>query len=172
MDLVDASMPRHTRLAVFDAVTSNTAVALPLTQLIALCKRRGIAVLIDGAHALGQLPLDMTSLEAAGVHYYVTNCHKWLCAPRGSAVMWTSAAARARWGGVQPLVVSHGSGSGYTSDFIWDGECACACHACCTVKRVRVDRLAIDMERWTMLAHKHMLHHYCAPTHLPDDGAR
>lgn len=124
MALVERTLPPNTRLAVFDAVTSNTAVALPVEQLAALCRRRGIAVMVDGAHSLGQLALDMAALEAAGVDYYVTNCHKWLCAPRGSAVMWTSARARARYGGVQPLVVSHGSGAGYTSDFIWDGGCS------------------------------------------------
>ncbi len=40
---------------------------------------RNIPVLIDAAHALGQTHVDITDLDA---DYYVTNCHKWLCAPR------------------------------------------------------------------------------------------
>jgi hypothetical protein len=51
--------------------------------------------------------------------YFVTNCHKWLCAPRGSALLWV---APRRQPCVRPLVVSHGSGCGFTSDFIWDGK--------------------------------------------------
>ncbi|EFJ40706.1 hypothetical protein VOLCADRAFT_119903 [Volvox carteri f. nagariensis] len=86
VDLVASSMPSDTRLAVFDSVTSNTALVLPVRQLIQLCKSRGVQVLIDGAHAVGQLHIDLRN-----------------------------------GGCVRPLVVSHGSGSGFTSDFIWDG---------------------------------------------------
>ncbi len=72
-------------------------------------------MLVDAAHALGQLPVDVAELDA---DFYVTNCHKWLAGPRGSALMWVHPRAQ-RW--VRPLVVSHGSGSGFVSDFIWDG---------------------------------------------------
>ncbi len=77
---------------------------------------RGITVLIDGAHALGLLPLNLAALNP---DYFVSNCHKWLCGARGSAVLYV---ARHRQVGIKPLVVSHGSGCGFTSDFIWDGE--------------------------------------------------
>jgi isopenicillin-N epimerase len=79
-------------------------------------------VLVDGAHALGQLPVNLGEL---GADYFVGNCHKWLCGARGSAVMWVHPARRQ---GVRPLVLSHGSGAGFTSDFIWDGALA-ACMA-------------------------------------------
>jgi isopenicillin-N epimerase len=72
-------------------------------------------VLVDGAHALGQLPLDMARCS---VDYFVSNCHKWLCAPRGSAILWVR---KDRQTGFSPLVKSHGLGEGFTSDFIWDG---------------------------------------------------
>ncbi|KIY95450.1 hypothetical protein MNEG_12513 [Monoraphidium neglectum] len=75
----------------------------------------GVPVLIDGAHALAQLPLD---LGALGADYLVSNCHKWLGGARGGALLWVR---RALQGGVRPLVVSHGSGCGFLSDFIWDG---------------------------------------------------
>lgn len=75
---------------------------------------------MDGAHALGMLPLD---LEALGADYWVSNCHKWLCAPRGSAFLWVHPRHKAR---VRPLIVSHGYGSGFTSEFLWDGEYGCS----------------------------------------------
>jgi selenocysteine lyase/cysteine desulfurase len=73
-------------------------------------------VLIDGAHALGQLPVNLSRLAP---DYWVTNCHKWWSGARGSALLYV---AEGRQAGVRPLVVSHGSGVGFTSDFIWDGE--------------------------------------------------
>jgi len=115
VSVVEATLPQGAALAVFDAVTSNSAVALPLEQLIAVCRRRGVPVLIDGAHALGQLPLDISALAP---DYLVANCHKWLGGARGSALLWV---ARGKQAGVRPLIVSHGSGAGFLSDFIWDG---------------------------------------------------
>ncbi|KAK9829074.1 hypothetical protein WJX72_003762 [[Myrmecia] bisecta] len=112
---VDRAMPPNTKLAIFDAVTSNTAVLLPLPDLIALCKARGVLVLIDGAHALGMLDVDLNLL---GADFFVANCHKWLCAPKGSAMLWVREQHHDL---IKPLIISHGAGCGFTSDFIWDG---------------------------------------------------
>ena len=78
---------------------------------------RGISVLIDGAHALGQLDLNLSSL--GDVDYYVSNAHKWLSAPKGSAFMYVHKKHQAS---TKPLVISHGYGSGFNSQFIWSGE--------------------------------------------------
>jgi selenocysteine lyase/cysteine desulfurase len=75
----------------------------------------GLKVMVDGAHMLGQVPVDVNSMHA---DYFATNCHKWLCGARGSAVLWVAEKAQA---GFEPLVKSHGHGSGFTSDFIWSG---------------------------------------------------
>ncbi|KAF8066328.1 CPK24 [Scenedesmus sp. PABB004] len=115
VDAVAASLPAGARLAVFDAVTSNTALVLPLPELVALCRSRGVPVLVDGAHALGMLPLDLAAL---GADYFVANCHKWLCGARGSAMLY---AAPARQAALRPAVLSHGAGGGLLSRFIWDG---------------------------------------------------
>ena len=116
--LVESTLPANARLAVFDAVTSNTAFALPVAQLARLCKARcpGVRVLVDAAHALGSpLPLDVPSL---GADFWVSNCHKHLCSPRGAAVLWAAPDTHAV---LQPRVTSHGAGHGFTSTFMWDG---------------------------------------------------
>lgn len=118
LSLVQCTLPAATKLAIFDAVTSNTAVALPIAELASLVRSKCPAsrVVCDAAHSLGtHAHLDVPSL---GVDFWVSNCHKHLCSPRGCAVLWASPAARAD---LRPVVVSHNTGCGFTSDFIWDG---------------------------------------------------
>jgi len=117
LELVRRTLPGNAKLAVFDAVTSNTGLCLPVAELAALVRSLCPAcrVLVDGAHALGSQELDVPAL---GVHYWVSNCHKHLCSPRGCAVLWAAPEVQH---GLRPPVVSHGAGAGFTSDFIWDG---------------------------------------------------
>jgi isopenicillin-N epimerase len=95
-----------TKLALLDHVTSPTAIVLPLEQVSPMFAGRGIPVLVDGAHAPGQLDLDISALLARGVTWYAGNNHKWLCAPKGSGFLVTTTDAR-------PLVTSHGASPEY-----------------------------------------------------------
>lgn len=118
--LVDASLPASTALVVLDFVTSNTALALPLAELVPLIRSRcpHAVVVIDAAHALGATALlDVPSL---GADFVAGNCHKHWCAPRGSAFLWAAPGAARAW--LRPVVVSHGTGRGFFSDFAWDGN--------------------------------------------------
>lgn len=96
-----AAITPRTRLAVFDHVTSPTAIVFPLARLLALCA--GFPTIVDGAHAPGQIALDVGAL---GATYYVGNNHKWLCAPKASGFL----VAR---GPLAPLVTSHGANPGH-----------------------------------------------------------
>lgn len=72
-------------------------------------------MLIDGAHAPGQIDLD---LSAIGADFYAGNCHKWLCAPKGSAFLWVAPAQQVS---MHPTVISHGLGGGFLAEFDWTG---------------------------------------------------
>jgi len=104
---VAAAITPRTRLALLDHVTSATALRLPVERLVPLFSARGIPVLVDGAHAPGQLDLDVDQL---GATWYVGNCHKWLCAPKASGFLaWSATAAES----LRPLVTSHGANPSY-----------------------------------------------------------
>lgn len=113
-ELVDACVaaigPR-TRLAVVDHITSQSALVLPLAEIAAACHARGVAVLADGAHAPGAIPLDIASL---GVDWYVANLHKWLWVPRSSGILWVP---DERQQGLHPPVISWGLDQGFTAEF-------------------------------------------------------
>lgn len=80
---VEATIARSAgsiRFATFSHITSTPAIVLPVDQLIALCRKHNITVLIDGAHCLGHLPLNLNGLQP---DYYIANGHKWLFSPKG-----------------------------------------------------------------------------------------
>jgi len=105
VDAVARAITPRTRLALFDHITSPSALRLPIERLVGLATARGIPVLVDGAHAPGQVALDVSAL---GATWYVGNCHKWLCAPKVSGFVATAEGAPLR-----PVVTSHGASPEY-----------------------------------------------------------
>jgi isopenicillin-N epimerase len=113
---VERAITPRTRLALLDHVTSETALVLPLAEMAAACRARGVAVLVDGAHAPGAIEVDIAAL---GVDWYVANLHKWAFAPRSCGVLWAAPERRA---GLHPCVLSWDVTSGdWLQEFDWTG---------------------------------------------------
>lgn len=81
--IADAATSR-TRLAIIDHIASAPALVFPVAEITRALQARGVKVMIDGAHALGQLALD---LDAIGADWYTATAHKWFYAPKGSAFL-------------------------------------------------------------------------------------
>ncbi|MBU1702625.1 MAG: aminotransferase class V-fold PLP-dependent enzyme [Candidatus Eisenbacteria bacterium] len=118
--VLEKATPR-TRLVLIDHITSSTALILPVKEIVSALRERGIDTLVDGAHAIGMLDLNIPEIGAA---YYTTNCHKWLCTPKGTALLHVRHDLR---GSIRPLTISHGANippgerSRYHWEFDWTG---------------------------------------------------
>ena len=113
----------HTKVIFLSHITSPTALRLPVEKICQRARQFGIKTLIDGAHALGQIPLD---LKAIGADFYTSNCHKWSLSPKGAAFLYARKEVQHL---VEPLVVSwgygndsqYGSGSRFIDLLQWSG---------------------------------------------------
>jgi isopenicillin-N epimerase len=105
----------RTRLVVVDHIASCSGLVFPVQEIAARCRALDIPVLVDGAHAPGQLPVD---LDRLGADFWVGNLHKWVCAPKASAVLYAAPQWRDT---IRPLVASHGLTEGYRPSFDWTG---------------------------------------------------
>ncbi len=92
----------RTRVIYMSHISSSTALIFPVEEICARARAEGIITVIDGAHAPGQIPLDMQKI---GADFYTGNCHKWMCTPKGSAFLYVR--PEHQWP-IEPVIISWG----------------------------------------------------------------
>ena len=102
IELMKSARSERTKLVMIDTVTSPTGLRMPFEELTAFFEGEGVEVLLDAAHGIGMIPLNLGKL---GASYVTSNCHKWLCAPKGSAFLYVRSDKQSK---IQPLTISHG----------------------------------------------------------------
>jgi selenocysteine lyase/cysteine desulfurase len=104
--------------AFFDHIPSNAPFILPINELCHYCKQLNITCIIDGAHALGSIDLRFDYENDYLPDIYLTNCHKWFCAPKGAGLLYIKSNTKLK---IRPCIQSHGINSGMHSEFLWTG---------------------------------------------------
>ncbi len=116
-----AGVGERTKVISLSHITSPSALILPVGEICRRARKAGILTVVDGAHAPGQLDLDMQEI---GADFYSGNCHKWLSSARGAGFLY---ARPDRQHLLEPLVVSHGwrsdepGSSQFQNNFSWVG---------------------------------------------------
>ena len=98
-----------TKLIFLSHITSATALRFPVELIIKEARSRGIVTFIDGAHAPGQIELNLTEL---GADIYTGACHKWMMTPKGCSFLYVRPELQDR---LDPLVISWGYRSDHPS---------------------------------------------------------
>jgi len=115
VDRILAGVNDRTKLIVVDHIASPTGFTFPIAELTRAAHEAGLPILVDAAHAPGQVNVDLAALEP---DFWVGNLHKWVCSPRAAAVLRVAP----RWHDVvRPLVASHDYTGGFQPAFDWTG---------------------------------------------------
>ncbi|MFG0328297.1 MAG: aminotransferase class V-fold PLP-dependent enzyme [Phycisphaerales bacterium] len=110
-----AGMTRRTKIVVVDQVSSPTALAFPVAEIVKRCRDAGVLCLVDAAHAPGAFEVDLDELAP---DFWTGNFHKWVCSPKGSAVLYVHPDHHAA---IVPPVTSHYFEGAFPDEFIWMG---------------------------------------------------
>jgi len=119
-NVILAAVKERTRLIVVSHITSPTAAVLPVAEICRQARRRGIAVAIDGPHAIAQVPLAIDELDC---DFYTASCHKWLSGPFGSGFLYVAPRQQSHvrppvlsWGRIPPTKIDC-----WSDEFVWSG---------------------------------------------------
>jgi len=105
----------NVKLIVFDHISSTPAVLFDIEKMIKYFRTKGILTLVDGAHAIGAIELDLNKIDP---DFYLTNTHKWLYTHRSSCLLYVKKDLQKL---IHPIITSFGYLQSFQSEFFWLG---------------------------------------------------
>lgn len=91
-----------TKVIFISQITSSTGLILPVKEICAEAKKRGLITIVDGAHVPAHIDLNLAELKA---DFYTGACHKWMMTPKGSSFLYVHPNFQHQ---LDPLIVSWG----------------------------------------------------------------
>lgn len=98
-----------TKMVFISHITSTTGLRLPVEEICAIAKQKGLITFVDGAHAPGQVDINLQTLQA---DIYTGACHKWMMTPKGSSFLYVKKGMQDLF---DPLIISWGYDSTFPS---------------------------------------------------------
>jgi selenocysteine lyase/cysteine desulfurase len=98
--LFEQNLTPRTKAILVSHVIFLTGQVMPVREIVALGRKRGIPVIVDGAHSFAHLDFTLEDLDC---DYFGTSLHKWLTAPHGTGMLYVR---RERIAGVWPLMAA------------------------------------------------------------------
>ena len=118
-----AGVTSNTKIIFISQMTSPTALIFPVKEICDFARQNGILSIVDGAHIPGHCPLSISELNP---DIYTGACHKWMCAPKGSAFLYMNKSLHSQ---IKPFIISWGykpeneRESKFLDYFQWTGTC-------------------------------------------------
>lgn len=98
--LYESNITPRTRLILITHMINLTGQIMPVREVIAMARKRGIPVIVDGAQSFGHIDFKISDLDC---DYFATSLHKWMCAPHGTGLLYVR---RDKIRGLWPLMAA------------------------------------------------------------------
>ena len=85
VSLFEQNITKRTKVILICHVINLTGQIMPVKAIAQMARKKGIPVLVDGAHAFAHFEFKHEDLDC---DYYATSLHKWLCAPHGTGLLY------------------------------------------------------------------------------------
>ncbi|CAF3991928.1 unnamed protein product [Rotaria sp. Silwood2] len=106
---------KNVKLIVFDHISSVPAILFDIETMIKYFRKQGILTLVDGAHAVGAIELNLTKLDP---DFYLSNTHKWLYNHRSACLLYVKKDLQKL---IHPIITSFGYLQSFQNEFFWLG---------------------------------------------------
>ncbi len=100
VSLFAGNITPKTKLILMCHMINLTGQILPVGEVVAMARAKGIPVIVDGAHALAHFAFKLSDLDC---DYYASSLHKWLFAPHGTGMLYVR---RDKVSGLWPLMAA------------------------------------------------------------------